>query len=82
MLNARSLTPLFGNPSTLQGAVSDGEVIAAPTYLPFKSEVTKPDVALPRGACDCHFHIFEPATQDGEAFPLAEPGKLAHPFAG
>lgn len=40
---------------------------ASPGYLPFKTEISRPRLALPRGACDCHFHIF-----DG-AFPLAEP---------
>lgn len=73
MLNARSLTPQSANLSTPQNAVSDEQVIAAPGYLPFKTEVTKPGQALPRGACDCHFHIFEAATQDGQDFPLAEP---------
>lgn len=73
MLNARSLTPQSANLYTPHSAVSDEQMIAAPGYLPFKTEVTKPGQALPRGACDCHFHIFEAATQDGQDFPLAEP---------
>lgn len=43
------------------------------TYLPFRPEVSPPARALPAGACDCHFHVFEPAAgADTLAFPLAE----------
>ncbi|MEO7853205.1 MAG: amidohydrolase family protein [Rubrivivax sp.] len=41
--------------------------------LPFKAEVARPAQALPAGACDCHFHIFEPGGPGGPAFALAEP---------
>jgi len=36
-------------------------------YLPFKADVSRPRRPLPRGACDCHFHVFD------AGFPLAEP---------
>ncbi len=42
-------------------------------YLPFRAEVTLPGRVLPLGACDCHFHIFEPTSAEGQLFPLAEP---------
>ena len=42
-------------------------------YLPFRAEVTPPALPLPRGACDCHFHIFEPDNAGNMLFPLAEP---------
>ncbi len=45
----------------------------SPDYLPFRAEVTPPVRTLPRGACDCHFHIFEPASPGGQFFPFAEP---------
>lgn len=49
-----------------------------PAYLPFKAEVSAPLRALPAGACDCHFHVFEPAPgRDGAASPMAYP--LAEP---
>lgn len=74
MLNDRSPTPPFGHPSEPQTAVSaQDHLVASSNYLPFKSEVAPPTSALPRGACDCHFHIFEAASPDGQAFPLAEP---------
>jgi len=49
-----------------------------PTCLPLQAEVSSPQHALPEGACDCHFHVFEPAPErEGEAgslaFPLAKP---------
>lgn len=47
--------------------------LPSPGYLPFKHDVTPPGRALPRGACDCHFHIFEPAGDDAGPFPFAEP---------
>lgn len=37
-------------------------------YLPFRVEVSAPSRRLPKGACDCHFHVFEPVA----AYPLAE----------
>jgi predicted TIM-barrel fold metal-dependent hydrolase len=40
---------------------------ASPGYLPFKADVSRPRRPLPRGACDCHFHVFD------AGFPLAEP---------
>lgn len=49
------------------------EALPSPDYLPFRAEVTVPDRALPHGACDCHFHIFEPTDGDGGPFPFAEP---------
>lgn len=55
---------------------------SAPAYLPFKAEVTRPSVVLPRGACDCHFHIFEPASQGGPNFPFAEPRSYTPTPAG
>ena len=45
-------------------------------YLPFQAEVSPPAQALPAGACDCHFHVFEPLTigdAGALAFPLATP---------
>ncbi len=38
-------------------------------YLPFCPEVSAPRLALPAGAWDCHFHVFE----DTVRYPLAEP---------
>lgn len=38
-------------------------------YLPFRAEVSAPVRAAPPGACDCHFHVFEPAA----GYPWAEP---------
>ena len=35
-------------------------------YLPFRAEVTLPGRVLPLGACDCHFHIFEPTSAEGQ----------------
>lgn len=46
---------------------------APPQYLPFKAEITRPDRALPKGACDCHFHVFEPTDDLGQPFRFAEP---------
>lgn len=46
---------------------------SSPGYLPFQVEVTPPGVRLPKGACDCHFHIFEPSSAAGTAFPFSEP---------
>lgn len=60
------------------GPASAARVMAS-DYLPFKAEVSAPARALPAGACDCHFHVFEPAEADGQgdpgalAFALAEP---------
>jgi predicted TIM-barrel fold metal-dependent hydrolase len=45
----------------------------SPGYLPFRADVTPPSRALPRGACDCHFHIFEPPGDTGPTFAFAEP---------
>ncbi|MBX3634179.1 MAG: amidohydrolase family protein [Rubrivivax sp.] len=50
----------------------------ATDYLPFRAEVSPPARTLPAGACDCHFHVFEPAA-GGERSGLA--GALAHPLA-
>ena len=36
-------------------------------YLPFNQDVTSPVLALPVGACDCHFHVFESFSD----YPLA-----------
>jgi predicted TIM-barrel fold metal-dependent hydrolase len=41
----------------------------SPEYLPFAPHVSEPARALPRGSCDCHFHVFESPAQ----FPFAEP---------
>jgi 2-pyrone-4,6-dicarboxylate lactonase len=38
-----------------------------PAYLPFNADVTAPAMALPVGACDCHFHVFESSSN----YPLA-----------
>lgn len=37
------------------------------TYLPFNANVTAPTGALPIGACDCHFHVFDTSAD----YPLA-----------
>lgn len=36
-------------------------------YLPFNADVAAPSMILPHGACDCHFHVFEPSLD----YPLA-----------
>ena len=38
-----------------------------PDYLPFHPNPKKPDIALPRGACDAHCHVFGPQAR----FPFA-----------
>ncbi|MES2979595.1 MAG: amidohydrolase family protein [Pseudomonadota bacterium] len=45
----------------------------SPGYLPFRAEVSPPARPLPRGACDCHFHIFEPGGSQDLPFPFQEP---------
>jgi 2-pyrone-4,6-dicarboxylate lactonase len=42
-------------------------------YLPFRTEITPPSRPLPYGACDCHFHFFEPTSAEGVPFPFSEP---------
>lgn len=47
-------------------------------YLPFQAAVSAPLQALPAGACDCHFHVFEPGPgHEDAARPLAD--ALAEP---
>jgi 2-pyrone-4,6-dicarboxylate lactonase len=57
----------------LQPRTLDNSASPSLGYLPFRAEVTPPRQALPRGACDCHFHIFEPAGAQGRPFRYAEP---------
>jgi predicted TIM-barrel fold metal-dependent hydrolase len=38
-------------------------------YLPFRPEVSPPARRAPAGACDCHFHVFDPAA----GYSYAEP---------
>lgn len=45
----------------------------SPGYLPFHAEVSPLSRPLPRGACDCHFHIFEPRGAENMPFPFYEP---------
>ena len=56
----QSLTPVHAQPPSAG-------------YLPFRAEVSPSSRPLPRGACDCHFHIFEPAGASGPSFPYSEP---------
>lgn len=34
--------------------------MASSTYLPFLADVSAPSRRAPAGACDCHFHVFDP----------------------
>lgn len=61
------------NDTTIEQALAKVFAPPSPAYLPFKAEVKRPSRALPAGACDCHFHIFEPTPQGDPAYPFAEP---------
>lgn len=47
--------------------------LPSPDYLSFRAAVAPPTRPLPRGACDCHFHIFEPSGDENMPFPFSEP---------
>jgi 2-pyrone-4,6-dicarboxylate lactonase len=86
MLNDRLSTPAAGtSPASAQAAVRS-EVVAANAasagYLPFNPYVRAPSRALPRGACDCHFHIFEATPAGVAAFAFAEPRSYTPSPAG
>lgn len=53
-----------------------------PAYLPFKAGLKRPTRTLPAGACDCHFHIFEPTPLGTPAYPFAEPRSYTPTPAG
>lgn len=55
---------------------------ASPGYLPFRPDVRRLDRALPAGACDCHFHIFETTAQGGPVHAFAEPRSYTPSAAG
>ena len=71
MLNPHPATPSFEQATAAAGVLVPNEALgASPGYLPFKADVRRPGRALPAGACDCHFHIFEATPQGGPAYPF------------
>lgn len=42
--------------------------MVTPGYIPFHPEPKKPDIKLPKGACDSHCHVFGP----GDIFPFSK----------
>jgi 2-pyrone-4,6-dicarboxylate lactonase len=59
-------------PVTLANAIADTG-IAPLEYLSFQAEISQPSRAMPKGACDCHFHIFEPVGDAGQTFAFSSP---------
>ena len=43
-------------------------------YHDWRHDTRQPSVALPRGACDCAIHVFDPARTD-----LLQPGRRYEP---